>query len=205
MDPINRKEIYISLIHYPVQTLGIGKRIGIWVQGCTIHCKGCISKHSWPFLEEKKMPISQVLTQVDKHIEEADGITFSGGECFDQAEAFYTLLLEIRKRKVKDIMVYSGYKIENLQERYPQILSEIDVLIDSPFEFGNQSNAVWKGSENQRMIILTKDKEIQKRYLFYKDEEISKKELQIVEKNDMIYVVGIPYQKDAERIINGLY
>ena len=39
--------IAISRIHYPVTTLGPGKRIGIWMQGCSIRCPGCISADTW--------------------------------------------------------------------------------------------------------------------------------------------------------------
>ena len=33
----------LSRMHFPVTTLGPGNRIGIWVQGCTIRCPGCVS------------------------------------------------------------------------------------------------------------------------------------------------------------------
>ena len=35
--------LYIDRIHYPVYTLGPGKRIGIWFSGCSKKCYGCIS------------------------------------------------------------------------------------------------------------------------------------------------------------------
>lgn len=37
----------LNKIQYPVYNLGEGKRIGIWVQGCSIECKGCINKTLW--------------------------------------------------------------------------------------------------------------------------------------------------------------
>ncbi|HAU1321526.1 TPA: radical SAM protein, partial [Legionella pneumophila] len=39
--------IYISRVHFPVTTLGPGHRIGIWFQGCSIRCPGCISTDTW--------------------------------------------------------------------------------------------------------------------------------------------------------------
>ena len=39
--------LYLSRIHFPVTTLGPGRRIGIWFQGCSIRCKGCVSADTW--------------------------------------------------------------------------------------------------------------------------------------------------------------
>ena len=39
--------IALSRIHFPVTTLGPGRRIGIWFQGCSIRCPGCISMDTW--------------------------------------------------------------------------------------------------------------------------------------------------------------
>lgn len=40
-------EIAINKIHFPVSTLGFGQRLGIWFQGCSIRCPGCISRDTW--------------------------------------------------------------------------------------------------------------------------------------------------------------
>ncbi|WP_461325238.1 4Fe-4S cluster-binding domain-containing protein [Bradyrhizobium diazoefficiens] len=39
--------ISVSRIHFPVTTLGPGRRLGIWFQGCSIRCPGCISMDTW--------------------------------------------------------------------------------------------------------------------------------------------------------------
>ena len=41
--------ISLSRLHFPVTTLGPGRRIGIWFQGCSIRCPGCISADTWAF------------------------------------------------------------------------------------------------------------------------------------------------------------
>jgi len=33
--------IAISRAHFPISTLGPGLRLGVWMQGCSIRCKGC--------------------------------------------------------------------------------------------------------------------------------------------------------------------
>ena len=39
--------VAISRLHFPVTTLGPGRRLGIWFQGCSIQCRGCISIDTW--------------------------------------------------------------------------------------------------------------------------------------------------------------
>ncbi len=37
----------LNRIQYPVYNLGPGKRIGVWAQGCSLRCKGCVSRTLW--------------------------------------------------------------------------------------------------------------------------------------------------------------
>ncbi len=39
--------ILLNKAHFPVTVLGPGRRIGIWLQGCSIGCAGCISQDTW--------------------------------------------------------------------------------------------------------------------------------------------------------------
>lgn len=40
--------IRLSRLHFPVTALGPGERLGIWFQGCSLGCQGCISPDTWP-------------------------------------------------------------------------------------------------------------------------------------------------------------
>ena len=61
-------------------------RYSIWVQGCSNHCPGCQAVHTWAhsggILLDTNDVIKDILNQ--KNIE---GVTFLGGEPFEQAEA----------------------------------------------------------------------------------------------------------------------
>ncbi len=75
----------LSRIHFPVTTLGPGNRIGIWFQGCSIRCKGCISVDTWG-MKKGSVSVDEIISVIDPWLDMADGITISGGEPFDQPE-----------------------------------------------------------------------------------------------------------------------
>ena len=41
-------KIAVNRLHWPVTVLGPGHRVGIWMQGCSIGCPGCVSRDTWP-------------------------------------------------------------------------------------------------------------------------------------------------------------
>ena len=80
------KEIFLSRLHFPVTALGPGRRIGLWVQGCSIRCAGCISLDTWA-PGKGSTTVAAVAEVIMRWIDEADGLTISGGEPLDQADA----------------------------------------------------------------------------------------------------------------------
>lgn len=67
-------------------------------------------------------------------LHEADGITISGGEPFDQFDALIRLLQGLRGLSQVDILVYSGYSLEQLEDQLSQADSLIDALISDPYD-----------------------------------------------------------------------
>ena len=149
-------KVHISRIHFPVTTLGIGRRIGIWFQGCGLHCPGCISADTWdPNLGATT--VEAVLDAIRKWLPESDGITVSGGEPFDQAPALEQLLRGIQRIGTQelDIMLYSGYPWERIADKVSGWSGLVDVLISDPFDARVGQTLAWRGSDNQRMHLLT--------------------------------------------------
>jgi len=94
-----------------------------------------------------------VLQSVDQWLTQTDGITISGGEPFDQPSALEELLKGLRARSAADILVYSGYPLENLNlERLEGL---IDALITDPFRVEQPQTLALRGSNNQRLVCLT--------------------------------------------------
>lgn len=88
-----------------------------------------------------------------------DGITISGGEPFDQADALAELLEGISVHKPEwSVIVYSGYKMKEILENVPDalnILRNIDVIIDGEFQKEFPSEHPLTGSGNQKIYYLT--------------------------------------------------
>lgn len=147
-------EISLSRVHFPVTTLGPGRRVGIWMQGCSIRCPGCISSDTWA----KKMPettVGELLVRVGPWLQSCDGVTISGGEPFEQPAALGQLLRGIREVSGANILVYSGKTFSELAEEPPVTAGLIDCLISEPFELNSPQTKYLMGSDNQQMTCLT--------------------------------------------------
>ena len=152
--------MYIARILYPVEVLGYGKRIGIWFDGCPHRCKGCSNPELQVTDEKYNIDIENVFDLVLKITQSnpVDGFTLTGGEPFFQLES-----LDILTRKLSrisgDILIYTGYTLKELHEMKSQtvenILSRISVLIDGRYIEELNNNCPMRGSQNQKVHILS--------------------------------------------------
>ena len=140
-------------------TDGPGIRYALFVQGCPHQCDGCHNPASHSFTEGTLRPIADILDDIRAN-PLLDGVTFSGGEPFMQAEELAELAGSIRQLGLP-ILIYSGYTFEELMEQAPRrpgwlpLLSRSDVLIDGRFEQTRRSYSLrFRGSANQRAIDL---------------------------------------------------
>lgn len=175
----------ISRVHFPVTTLGPGKRLGIWFQGCSLRCEGCISVDTWA-TAKTLIPIDQLMMALSSYIPLVDGITISGGEPFDQFDALLAIVAQLREKTEVDILVYTGYSIENIADKLQQIKPYIDVLISDPFQRQNSQTLRLRGSDNQRLHCFTS--QAKEKYAYYQ---------QVVTTNDKVLDVMF----DAEGVV----
>jgi anaerobic ribonucleoside-triphosphate reductase activating protein len=147
-------DLRLSRVHFPVTTLGPGRRLGIWFQGCSIQCPGCISADTWA-TNRGHTTLEDLLDQIAPLLPNAEGITISGGEPFDQPDALIGLLSALRKRTGVNILVYSGHPVEALGPVLRRAEGLIDALITDPFELHSPHSHPLRGSDNQRMHLLT--------------------------------------------------
>ena len=139
---------------------GPGIRFVVFAQGCPHRCKGCHNESTHDFEGGYDCSIEKILTEIDKNPLLA-GVTFSGGEPFCQASAFYDLGIEIKKRGL-DIVAYSGYTFERLKDMavtnadISHLLEIIDYLVDGPFFLEEKDLTLeFRGSRNQRFLRMS--------------------------------------------------
>ena len=151
----------LNKAHWPVTVLGPGRRIGLWVQGCSIHCRGCISKDTWPRDPGKAIAIDDLLAWCKRVTDDAlDGVTISGGEPFEQPAGLRALLDGLatwrRGRALEfDILCYSGMPFSKLERKHADLLARLDAIIPEPFVESAPLERIWRGSANQPLVPLT--------------------------------------------------
>lgn len=139
---------------------GPGIRFSIFVQGCPHNCKGCQNPQTHDFNGGKIVDTDELLDMI-KGNPLLDGVTFSGGEPFCQAEALAYLGKEIKKLDL-NIVTFTGFTFEKLyddrsKEHWGDLLGVTDFLIDGPFILEQKDWEIkFRGSSNQRYIDCQK-------------------------------------------------
>ena len=156
---------------------GPGIRMTVFGQGCPHHCEGCHNPETHDPNGGYISHPENILKAIDQN-PLLQGVTFSGGEPFVQAEAFAELGEKI-KEKGLHIVTYSGYTfeeilkgIENGKPGWKELLDVTDLLIDGRFIMEERSlNLLFRGSKNQRLVNVKKSLEEGKTVLWNQEEE----------------------------------
>jgi len=183
----------IDRVFFPTETLGYGKRISIWTIGCPRRCFNCSNPELWNADKSREISVSSLEKSIQPFYEKSDGITITGGDPFFQAEDLFALLTAIRSNYNKEILVFTGYKIEDLNMiggYYKKSLSLIDILIDGEYIDSLNDNLGLRGSSNQRIHFLNSHYSYR-----YKDAEKNTRKSQVVNYNGKIISIGIPIKK----------
>lgn len=196
-------KLRINKAHYPVTVLGYGKRIGLWLQGCSLGCPGCCSQDTWDKDGGAAIDVAELLDWCRAGSGgDPDGVTISGGEPFEQAEALATLLSGLRAwtqsldREV-DLLCYSGLPLRRLQTDYALILALLDAIVPEPFVQMLPATAL-RGSSNQPLVALSDLG--RRRYSGGSVSGSAAKRLQIQVDENRIWMIGIPSAGDLERL-----
>ena len=153
----------ISAIKYFSTVNGSGFRTAVFVSGCNLHCKGCFNTEAWDF-EHGVDAIDELINKILDSIEPSyiAGLSILGGEPMDvrnQHSVSY-LITKFRERfgETKNIWLYTGYvygKSIPKTDDTENILSNVDVLVDGPFDIDKYDGTLaFRGSSNQRILHL---------------------------------------------------
>lgn len=147
---------------------GEGLGAALFVQGCSLRCKGCFQPETWNFeggQEFTQEIVQKILTMIaPAHISR---FSILGGEPLENAN-YYTLaclINQVRQTRPNiKIWLYTGYTCDQLREKLQEsntkylqyILEHTDVLVAGPFiEEEKDLSLKWCGSRNQQVIYMS--------------------------------------------------
>ena len=143
--------------YYPIDVVnGPGTRCTLFVSGCVHQCPGCYNKSTWrlnsgvPFSQQME---DQIIADLNDRRIPRQGLSLSGGDPLHPANV--TAVLQLVNRVLaecpgKDIWLWTGYQLAELDSQQRQIVDRINVLIDGKFVQELRDPAlIWRGSSNQ--------------------------------------------------------
>jgi anaerobic ribonucleoside-triphosphate reductase activating protein len=190
-------EVLISRLHYPVTALGPGQRAGIWFQGCSIRCRGCISIDTWNRDASATVPVAAVLNWLaELPSGDVDGITISGGEPTDQPAALVELLRGIDAWRAgrpsdlrgADVLLFTGRSPGWVGGAAAGCLTGADAVVAGPYVASRAGSSPLRGSENQRLIPLTRLGH--ERLAEYQASARARMQVEVT--RDGVWMIGIP-------------
>lgn len=158
---MSKKFVRLSGIAYESLVNGPGLRRVFFAQGCKHNCKGCFNPDTHGFDGGELKDIDELVDNI-KFNPMIKGVTFSGGDPFEQANEFAHIAEEIKKLGL-NIWCYTGYTFEQIlnhidnENSWNKLVNNIDVLVDGKFDEGKkQCKLKFRGSSNQRIIDVKK-------------------------------------------------
>ena len=127
---------------------GPGKRLLLFTQGCSLHCKGCVNKHLWQFGVGANITVEEVL----ELCQDVEGITLHGGEPLDQSEGVLEIVKAL-KSVGKTVILFTGYQYKELSKSSQKRVWSLSDLVVSGRYIEEKRNIYlqFRGSTNQRV------------------------------------------------------
>lgn len=134
---------------------GPGARFVVWFQGCTLGCPGCFNPTTHPAEGGRVVPVAELAAQMAAA--GVEGLSLSGGEPLQQPAAA-AALLEAARALGLSTLAFSGYTLEEIRDLPggADVLARLDVLIDGRYRSTERLANGLRGSENQRIQLLTR-------------------------------------------------
>lgn len=203
-------KINLSRVHHPVTALGPGRRAGIWTQGCTFGCPGCVSRDTWDGDGGTTHDVDEVLAWINGLCDEPgslDGVTISGGEPSEQPDALRALVAGIDTLRTSgrfggDVLCYTGCELEEFLTRCSWASGAIDAVVTGRYRADLPTDLVWRGSANQRLLTLTERGH--RVYAAHLAQTSTSPPMQFAVTAGKVWMVGIPRRGDLKRLEHAL-
>ena len=127
---------------------GPGKRLLLFTQGCSLHCKGCVNQHLWEFGAGKNITAQEIL----ELCADIEGITLHGGEPLDQSAGVLEII-RLLKAAGKTVILFTGYQYKELSLPSQRMAwRAADLVISGRYVEEKRSIYLqFRGSTNQRV------------------------------------------------------
>ena len=181
---------------------GPGLRTVIYFQGCTLGCRNCWNPETHIFAGEERSIAEVTALVVSAHQERAlEGVTFSGGEPMQQADALLALIESLRDRLPElSFGMYSGYSEPELssgqywcgfelarrtkQDIWRSIKTQLDFAVLGRYAAGQPSTLSLRTSVNQKLAFFSER---------YREPEFEPQEVEIlIDTQGSVQVTGFP-------------
>lgn len=154
------KKMRIATIRKLDISNGEGCGVALFTQGCPFHCFNCFNSETWDFnggVKYEQKHEDMIIELLNK--EYITRLSILGGEPLIKRNIkdLEKLIMRVRKvyGKSKKIWLYTGQLVEDVLEMYPEIIKNVDVVVDGRYEDDKRDvNLKWCGSSNQRVIDI---------------------------------------------------
>lgn len=193
----------VARILHPITTLGPGRRVGLWVQGCTLGCPGCASLDTWDPDGAVAVPIEDIARVVGAILRSdpsLTGLTITGGEPLQQSPALASMLRALRAewesaRTMIDVLLFTGYGARAARAHDKQVLDLVDVAVTGPYRAHAGPGGDLLGSANQSVRALTK---LGRERLATSPPDATR--IQVTMDGEDLTLVGLPRPGDLDRL-----
>lgn len=153
------KQPVLRIARYVANTLSEGpyQRFALWVQGCSLGCPDCCNPQMHDHKGGRQIRVKSLLDLILR-TPDIEGVTFLGGEPFEQALPLALLAGGIHQAGL-GVMTFSGHTLKALLgqgEAAQSLLRATDVLVAGPYVREKHTGHIrWVGSSNQKIHYLT--------------------------------------------------
>lgn len=181
---------------------GPGLRAVVYFQGCTLGCRNCWNPETHVFAGKERSIAEVTDWVVSAHEESAlEGVTFSGGEPMQQADAFLALIESLRDRLPRlSLGMYSGYSERELlsgrywcrfelkqhakQDIWRRIMTHLDFAVLGRYAAERPSTLALRTSSNQNLTLLSRR---------YSEGDFEPQEVEVhIDSEGVVHVTGFP-------------
>lgn len=199
--------LQVARVLSPITALGPGRRVAVWVQGCTLACQGCASRDTWDAAAGSTVEVDDLaatLTRLYADDPSLSGLTVTGGEPLQQPEAVAALLRAVRAStgalgRELDVLVFTGYAVGAARRRAPDVLGQADAVVAGRYLPAQAAEGYLIGSANQRLELLTPLGERR-----FGELGATATRMQAIAADGDLVMVGVPRTGDLDRLTDQL-